>query len=247
MTAQLFLYSGLIFLTALSGGILPLLFPKFHEDNLKLFVSIGAGLLLGMAFLHMLPEAAEMVPNTFGFWFLIGFVLLLVLERFFMVHPCDEHGCHYHTIGVAAFVGMTVHGVIEGFALASSFFVSDLGFMVLIAILAHKAPQGFALTSILKLAKKKTKDIILFAIGVALSGPLGVVLAYGLLREEKLPSAAGILMSVSAGTFLYIAACDLLPELHRSDTEKFKRLGFFLLGLVLAGLSGMFLGGHHHH
>ena len=46
-----------------------------------------AGLLLGMSFLHMLPEAAEMLPHTFAFWFLFGFLVLLVLERFWGITP----------------------------------------------------------------------------------------------------------------------------------------------------------------
>lgn len=239
-------YSSLIFGMALLGGMLPLLMPHAREDYLKLFVSLGGGLLLGMAMLHMLPEAAEMIPHSFGFWFLVGFVLLLVLERFLMVHPCEETHCNYHTVGVAAFAGLTVHGIIEGFALASSLFVSRLGPLVLVAILAHKAPQGFALTSILKLAKKTHRQIMGFVIGVALSGPLGLFLAYGLLTEEQLPSGAGILLAMSSGTFLYIAACDLLPELHREDKEKFKRLTAFLVGLALAMISGELAGGHTH-
>lgn len=243
MSSTLWIYSSLIFATALAGGVLPMLFTRAREDGLKLFVSLGAGLLLGMAFLHMLPEAAELVPHSFGSWFLVGFVLLLVLERFLMVHACEEHGCDYHTIGMAAFVGLTIHGVIEGFALASSIFVTQLGALILVAILAHKAPAGFALTSILKLSKKSSRQILYFVVGVALSGPLGMFLAYFILRNEKLPSTAGVLLAMSAGTFLYIAACDLLPELHRSNTEKFKRLGAFMIGIGISYLS-VYLVGH---
>lgn len=240
------LYSVLIFAMAIAGSVLPLLVPRLNENGLKLFVSFGAGLLLGMSLLHMLPEAAEMLPHTFSGWFLLGFLLLLVLGKFFMVHPCDEQDGHYHTVGLAAFSGLIVHGVIEGFALASSLYVAKLGPLVLLAILAHKAPQGIALTSILKLSRKSNRQIMGFATGVAFSGPLGVLLAYGLIETERLPSAAGILLAMSAGTFLYIAACDLLPELHRSDTEKFKRLGAFSLGLALAYASGSLLGTHVH-
>ncbi len=246
MTLKVSLYSILLFGMALFGGSLPLLIPRLEENGLKLFVSLGAGLLLGMSVMHMLPEAAEMLPHTFAHWFLFGFVLLLLLERFLMVHPCEEHHCNYHTIGMAAFVGLTVHGVIEGLALASSLFVTQLGPLILLAILAHKAPQGVALTSILKLANKSQRRILVFVVGVALSGPIGLILAYNLIRSDLLENFSGILLAISAGTFLYIAACDLLPELHRNDSEKFKRLGAFLLGLILALSSGFFLDHHQH-
>jgi zinc and cadmium transporter len=204
MTDQLFVlivYAGLIFLTAAVGGILPLLVPNAREDKLKLFVSLGAGLLLGMAFLHIIPEASVLMPGSFGIGLLLGFLLLLVLERFVMVHACEEHGCDYHTIGVAAFAGLTVHGIIEGLALASSVMVSSIGPLVLVGILSHKAPAGFALTSLLKLAGKPNRRIVAFVLGVALSGPLGVLLAYVLLARTHWQNSAGILLSVSAGTF----------------------------------------------
>jgi zinc and cadmium transporter len=246
MTSQfcrLLIYASLIFLTATAGGVLPLLMPNAREDRLKLFVSLGAGLLLGMAFLHIIPEASLLLPGSFGIGLLVGFLLLLVLERFVMVHACEEHGCDYHTIGMAAFAGLAVHGVIEGLALASSVMVSNIGPLVLVGILSHKAPAGFALTSLLKLAGKSNRRIIAFVLGVALSGPVGVMLAYLLLAKTHWQNSAGILLSVSAGTFLYISACDLLPELHRNDTEKFKRLTAFLGGLALAYVSGPLLGG----
>jgi len=246
MRLQLFTYSLLIFLTALSGGILPLYWKRFRDESLKTYVCLGAGLLLGMSFLHMLPEATELLPHRFGGWFLVGFLILLILERFVMVHPCDEHGCHYHTVGIAAFVGLTIHGLIEGFALASSLFVAHLGPLVLVAILAHKAPQGFALTSILKLAGKTKRQMVTFAMGIALSGPVGVALAYSIMEKNQIAPMAGVLLAISSGTFAYIGACDLLPELHRSDTGKFKRLAAFLVGIVLSAMSGLIVGVHEH-
>lgn len=242
MTTSLVLYSSLIFATSFAGGAIPLLIPRVNEDGLKLFVALGAGLLLGMALLHMLPESAKLAPTSFGFWFLFGFVLLFVLERFIMVHACEEHHCDYHTIGIAAFAGLTVHGVIEGFALASTVFTTAMGPLILLAILAHKVPAGFALTSILKLGAKGNRRILGFVTGVALSGPLGVVLAYSVLRGQHMPASAGVLLSISSGTFMYIAACDLIPEVHRTDTHKGPRLTMFLLGLGLSLLSERLMG-----
>lgn len=231
-------YGSLIFIASLIGGLLPLNIGAHRQNGLKLAVSFGAGLLLGMAFLHMVPEAAEL-NSQFGYWFLAGFVLLLVLERFVMVHACEEHGCHYHTVGLAAFAGLTVHGLLEGFALGSTLFASGLAPLVLIAVLSHKIPAGFALTSILRLAKLTKRQIVLFVIGVSISGPLGLALSLGILRHENIPAVSGALLALSAGSFIYIGACDLLPEMHRENHQKLPRLACFSLGLVLSAVSGL--------
>lgn len=235
-------YATLIFLAALAGGLLPLFISKTREEPMRLAITFGAGLLLGMAFMHMIPEAAEIAPHSFGYWFMGGFVLLLILERFIMVHACEEHGCHYHTVGVAAFAGLTIHGIMEGFALGStlSMTTKDLGPLVLVAILSHKVPAGFALTAILRMAKLSKTRITLFIIGVALSGPLGIALSLGLI-EQNLPGVTGNLLAFSAGSFLYIGACDLLPEMHHKEGGKLPRLAFFLIGVALSAMSELVL------
>jgi len=240
-----FIYAIAIFLASFLGCLVPLFVSSKRDKLLKLFISFGAGLLLGMSFLHMLPESSHLLPHSFGIWFLGGFVLLLVLERFVMVHACEEGGCHYHTIGLAAFLGLTIHGLIEGIALGSSLVLPPLAFLVLIAILAHKGPSGFALTSILRLAGKSKKEIILFSIGVSLSGPLGLALAFLFIHTQDYHFATGALLALSAGTFVYIGACDLLPEVHHADGQKLRRLFAFLVGLALSFLSGFFLEHSH--
>ncbi|MCB0417168.1 MAG: ZIP family metal transporter [Bdellovibrionaceae bacterium] len=230
MTTSFWLYAGLTFVTAFIGGILPVFF-SFKERYLRIIVSLGAGLLLGMSLNHMLPEAAELIPEEFGAFFLIGFVLLMLLERFVMIHSCEEHGCDYHTIGLAAFAGLAVHAVIEGLALASTLVALDIGPLILLAVLVHKAPAALTLTSLLKLGGKSKSQIVKFITGIALATPAGMLLATNFFSHEMVSRTAGILLSLSGGTFLYIASCDLIPELHRSNFDKYPRLFAFLAGL----------------
>jgi zinc and cadmium transporter len=234
-------YASSIFLVTFLGGWLPTRSQFFTESRLHLLVALGAGLLLGMSFAHMIPESVELIPHNFGLWLLAGFLILLVLERFIMVHACDEHGCDYHTIGLAAFVGLTIHGLIEGAALASSLTVPGMAPLVLTAILSHKFPSGMALSSILRLSGRAHLESLAFVFGVSLSGPLGLLAAYWLLSSHGLTNAAGALLAMSAGTFIYIGACDLLPELHRSNTERNRKLLSFLAGVALSILSGYFM------
>ena len=242
---SLLVYSFLIFLTSFVGGIFPLLFPKKKESHLKLIISFGAGLLLGMAFLHMIPEAAEMIGKSFGLWVLFGFCVLFIMERFVMVHACEEHGCHYHTIGIAAFLGLTIHGLIEGLALGSSALSTKLGPLVFFAIVIHKAPAGISLSSILTLAKKGKNQILAFIVGVSLSGPIGIWLAYALMKDASHANVSGVLLAISGGTFIYIAACDLLPELHHPEGNRHYRLFSFIVGIFISIASGFLLPDTH--
>lgn len=248
MILRLFIYAFLIFSASIIGGFFPLyLRHNARGDSLfRRFISLGAGILLGMSLLHMLPEASRHLPESYAVWFLVGFLVLLVLERFIMVHACDEGSCDYHTVGIAAFVGLTVHGIIEGLALGSSVVVSSLGLLVLVAILSHKVPSSFSLTSILAMAPTlNQKKILMFLIGVSLSGPAGMFIAYFLIAESG-GNLASVLISVSAGTFLYIATCDLMPELHREDKDRLARLLLFMVGIAISYLSGFFMPEHAH-
>lgn len=233
-----FVYGALIFLMTLIGGLVPVLFRNISNIALKLLVSLGAGVLIGMALVHMIPEAAELLPHWFGFWVLVGFLVLMILERFVMVHSCEEHDCSYHSIGIAAFLGLSVHGIIEGVALASSLIAApSLGPLIFAAILFHKFPSGITLAAILRMAHSSEKKIAAFAIGLALSGPLGMALGYGFLVSSEMKAATGALLALSAGTFLYIAACDLIPEIQSHSTSRVSHLLMFLAGVGVCAAS----------
>lgn len=227
-------YALAVFVASLIGGTYPLLQGQIPERKLKLAISLGAGLLLGMALLHLLPEAAHLNPSYFAVAFFLGFLVLFLLERFLMVHACEEHHCDFHTVGMAAFAGLAVHGVIEGVAIASALRLSTMAWFVLLAIAVHKVPASFTLTSLLQMARKPRSRILWFTVGVALASPFGVALGAYLLEGTDYAPLSGFLLGVSAGTFLYIAACDLLPQLHRTSDDKWPRLALFLLGVGLS-------------
>ncbi len=245
MSANAYLFAFLIFATTFTGGLMPLL-PFFRREvHIKRILSLGTGLLIGLAALHMLPEAAHLAPHAFGGAFLVGMSLLYFLERFLMVHPCEEHGCNYHAIGMTAFFGLLIHGLIEGIALASTLHSPELAYAVLLGILVHKIPSGVTLSSLLQMAKKSPKQILLFLAGVALSAPIGLLSAATWLSSDAVsPQVTGILIAASAGTFLYIATCDLLPEIHATEEDKWPRLALFLVGIAAAYFS---TAGNHHH
>jgi len=96
------IYCALVLLASLVGGWLPLLVHLTHT-RLQMAISFVAGLMLGIALLHFLPDAAEQLHSldrTVA-WVLGGFLAMFFLQRFFHFHHHDlpegdpEDCCHH--------------------------------------------------------------------------------------------------------------------------------------------------------
>lgn len=229
------LYFALIAAAVFFGGVLPV-FRHWNEDRLPLFLSLSAGLMLGTAFLHLIPHAFELLGAQTGLYVLAGLLFLYLFEKFITVHICEADQCEVHKLGVSAFIGLFLHALTDGLALGAGLLVPKLGFIVFIAIFAHKAMEAFSLTSILIHAQKSRAQILLANTALLLAIPLGALLAYAFVGRPAHPEGAGIALAFSAGTFLHVALSDLLPEVHRHSRLKNQAIAFFVGGLALMAL-----------
>lgn len=213
-----------------SGGAL-VIAHSWGRDRLGMFIAFGAGAMLGAAFLHMIPEAAEKVGPSLGGLALAGFLSLFLLEKFVLAHPCEEQGCDYHGMGMAAFIGMSFHNLVEGVSLGMSQ-VSHLGAAVFLAIVSHKLPNAMALAILLQAAGYSRRRVLGLLTLFAAMVPLGALGAYAIARDMEADRLVGGAIAVAAGTFLHVAASDLLPEVHRAG-GRLGGLGAFGGGLAL--------------
>ena len=267
MTGQsrsLALYAGAILLGALLGGALPL-FGKARRNDVLL--SFSAGVMLGAAFFHMLPEAAEQAGLAAIPFVLVGFLFLYLLERFVLVHVCAEPGppsgqpariphgapghnhgaatgCDVHTLGLAAFVGLSLHTMVDGFALGAATTDARLGFLVFVAILAHKIPNSFSLSAILRAEGWSRRQAILMNAAFALMVPVGAGLYLGVRHLVHADAFTPLALAASAGTFLHLALSDILPDLHRRGVSRLRVSGALVVGL--ATMWALRLLGHQH-
>lgn len=231
-------YSFVIVLGAIAGALV-VVFTR-RARRLVTFLAFAAGVMLGAAFFHMLPEAFH--GGGYPSFTLVpaGFVFLVVLERYFLSHTCEEPlNCTEHAshgLGFTAFIGLSVHTLIDGVALGSAV-KEGVGTMAFIAIVSHKIPSSLSLASILKSEKRSTRIILAYALFYGLMVPVGASLYFvsdAALRFEKFSPWA---LAFSAGTFLYIAVSDLLPHVSRHGKD---RQGRNLVALI-AGLLLMLL------
>jgi zinc and cadmium transporter len=254
-------YTGAILAGALAGGALPLL-GQFRRSDLLL--SFSAGVMLGAAFFHMLPEAVEGAGATAIPFVLVGFLLLYSLERFVLVHVCAEPsahaapglpgshahglgpGCGAHTMGLAAFLGMSLHTIVDGFALGAASEETGLGLLVFLAILAHKIPNAFSLSAILRAEGYSVRRALTLNAAFALMVPVGAglyLMARELVRVEDFTSAA---LAASAGTFLHLSLSDIVPDLHRRGVARFAMTAAMVAGLAVMGALTLLRHGHAH-
>lgn len=228
---QLAVYVAILFVAAAAGGLTPVLNPGTRRSEGFIF-SFGSGILLGTGFLHMVPESSRLLGPNVGVAVLSGFLMLLVVEKFVMIHPCEEMGCDFHQLGMSAYIGITLHSLVDGLALGASLETLRLSIIVFIAILFHKVPYAYSLGSLLSLGRHSRSRVIAMVVAFALMTPIGAVLTY--LAARGLPETMlGWALGFSAGNFLFIATSDLLPQLKLHDRKARRQLIYLLAGLAI--------------
>jgi len=235
---NLILYCIFIALASLTGGMIPLWGRKLKLD---LALSFSAGVMLGVAFLHMIPYAIDLVQSQVGFYILLGFLFLYIFEKYLMIHACEAESCEVHEMGSAAIIGLSVHYLTDGIALGVGGLSPPLGLAIFLAILIHKAPAGFSLTSILLNDEYRRLNIVLINLFLSLMTLLGAFITFWSLGDS-IKNFLGLALAFSAGTFIYISVSDLLPEVHRQSKNRFIVLMAFLLGLFFMGSVGLIEG-----
>ncbi|MDB5095724.1 MAG: Zinc transporter ZupT [Cyanobacteria bacterium RYN_339] len=211
-------YSGLAGLCSFLGALLIFKLNDRVKPVMPLVISFAAGTLLAVAFMDLLPEALELAgPKVLPFVlasFIVFYFLENVLHYHSHHHTDHDHLDHHHPVGLIAFCGMSFHSLIDGIIIGVGFEVSPaLGLVTTLGLLAHEIPQGVAVASILLHARYTPARTLLLSTVVALATPLGAI-ATVLLTHDLPRPVVGEMLGVAAGTFLYVAASDLIPESH---------------------------------
>ena len=217
-------------------GILSLAInDKLLNKILILLVSFSAGSLMGGAFFHLLPESlTEGVRLIIFVYVLIGFSIFFILERILRWHHCHDKECETHKhLGSINLIGDGVHNIIDGIIIFSAFSVSPaVGLPVTISIILHELPQEIGDFGVLLYSGFKKSKALLYNFITASVVFIGVLLGYLLLNQVG--NLNSFLLPFAAGGFLYIAASDLIPELHKESNTGRSILSFIMFFIALA-------------
>lgn len=218
MLSSPIILSLLIVAAGFVAGIVPFFFQWSHQTAHR-WIAFGAGSILGAAFLHMIPEAhehggAEALSMVLG-----GFLLLYLFEQLLLKHPHEEDAGEFHEIGFLAVIGLTLHDLIDGIALGSGDHVPELTPAIFFALVLHKVPTTFSVSLLLLHGDYRRGRIVVFLGIMLLAIPIGVLLSQLIIDHDSSAKMVGYLVAFSAGTFVYIGAYELLPEMHRKSAH----------------------------
>ncbi|MFO1533602.1 MAG: ZIP family metal transporter [Thermoplasmatota archaeon] len=223
-----------------------------HHYVLLGMVALAVGALLGDAFLHILPESTAAwggFSATMGLAVLAGFLPFFLLESVLrsrhthsIPHAADETAHlghpepHVHAqarpalFGWMNLAGSALHNALDGAVIAAAFLADrGLGVATAIAVGLHEIPHEFGDVAVLIKGGFPLRRALLFnflSALLALAGALAILVL-------PIPHAAISLyaLPITAGGFLYIAAADLVPELHHHTGDR-RHVALILMGLV---------------
>jgi zinc and cadmium transporter len=224
------------------GGLLTASTFLLLGDGLRVqlvpwLISYAVGTLLGVALLALLPEALALLPPATALGTLLaGVLVFFLLEKLVLWRHChDSQECEVHTSSAASLVivGDAFHTFVDGAVIAAAVVTSvPLGVTTALAVAAHEIPQEVGDVAILLRAgysRARAFTLTLMSAAGGVLGALGMLLA-----SQWLPNVLPYVLSFAAGSFLYVAMSDLIPDLHRGGVE-----GGSLRQLLLIG-AGIF-------
>lgn len=225
---------------SLIGGILLLRNKKSAKLLAAYATPFAAGALLAAVFLDLLPEGiAQSTTEKVLTSCLIGVVTFFFLERFLRwFHHHHVHSDQKDTSSISLIIiGDTVHNLLDGIVIAAAFLVNvPTGIVATIAVAAHEIPQEIGDFGLLLAKGLSRKRVLIVNFVSALATVVAALVTFALGSAQKLP--LGILIGLSAGFLLYIAASDIIPTVHK-DTKDDNILDIhpflLLLGVIVVG------------
>ena len=231
-----------------------LIIKNQHSRFTELGISLAVGALLGAVFLNILPEIAELNHEQTEFHFLIILIAIItffLVERLFNWHHCHHNPDHCSDcasnnqhMGWINIMGDGLHNLVDGMIIGASFMVDwHLGVITTVAIILHEIPQEIGDFSILLKSGFSRAQALFWNFISAILAVLGGILIYFFSQANNM---TGVLLSIAAGSFLYLAMSDIIPQLHHSARKHHTWQLIAMIGGILLIYLGNVLIPHSH-
>jgi ZIP family zinc transporter/zinc and cadmium transporter len=208
---------------------------------LQYFLALGAGYMLAVALIDIIPESVKLAGQRAFLFVLAGFFLIHLFEHTIAPHFHFGEETHKeefarHNARRAVLLGLAIHAFFDGVAIAAGFLISTwLGVVIFVAVFLHKLPEGFTVASMVLASGRGRKSAIRGAATLGGATLLGVALTT--VFQGQLQYA----LPLAGGVTLYVAGTDLLPEVNRQPNWRMALLVFagVAILLILQRLAGV--------
>ena len=228
---QLLIFGLIAALGNILGGLI--LFPigvhKTYKKSLKYVLAFGAGFMLAVIFIDILPEVIELWQKqknseTSDAYFmpmlllLVGYLLTQFFEHTIAPHfHLGEEVHSDHLISTksvyTAIGGLLIHTFFDGVSIAAASQIDfRVGLLVFFAIFLHKFPEGFTIASMVVAAGKGVREVLIATSVIGLATMFGVLFFYFV--GANIGFTVAYALPLASGVTLYVAASDLIPEVN---------------------------------
>ncbi len=203
----------------LLAAILLLFLGRARLPAVPELISYAVGTLLGVALLALVPEALDLAqnPRTVLGTLLAGILGFFMLEKLVLWRHCHTGECEGHNSSASlVLIGGAFHNFADGAIIGAAVLTSlPLGVSTTLAVAAHQVPQEVGDFAVLLGAGYSRRRALMLNSISALAGIVGAVAMYT--AADQLPAALPYVLALAAGSFLYVAMADLIPDLHRGQ------------------------------
>jgi len=200
---------------------------------LMVLIGFASGTMIGAVFFDLLPESFEKTGHGIWQYVVVGIVFFFIMEKFLYWRHCHDEKCLVHNFAYLNLIGDGVHNFVDGAVIAANFLsLYSLGITTTLAVLFHEIPQELGDFGVLLYGGFGKKKALTYNFLSALTAVAGALVTYYLVQ-----GVAQLLVPFAAGGFIYIAATDLMPELHKRTQAKESMIQLLTL---IAGIGLMF-------
>lgn len=243
------IYAIVLVVVSMAGAIIPYI-RELEDREAHLLVALSTGIFLGLLFFLLLPEALEECEHggydthTVMYALFGGFALIMVIE-FLMKHRhmsgCSCQCCedsHSHKItSMSSFIGLAIHAACDGMALAATFLAGEeIGLIATVGMCIHKFVVLFSLSSTMLLTDIDTRGAMRNLLLFSLITPIAGIVFYLAFSGIAIDDFVGLPLAFAAGTFMYVALCDMLPEAFHRKNQDVKSFVLLIVGIVVIAI-----------
>lgn len=215
---------------AFVGGVVP---DRWLVRYRPVLLGFAAGALLAAALLDLLPEALHATGTHALPWLLGGMLVLAALE--WVVGARDHHEHGKTPVAYALLASDAFHNLGDGVAIAAAFTSSvHLGVITSLAVIVHEVPEEVADYAVLRAAKMSKTRALVWLGAVQMTALAG---AYATLLGASLLARQGVMLALAAGTFIYIAMVELMPDVLRKGPVRARLTALVGLGVGVAAIA----------